>query len=640
MTPDSEAGWAGAHARGRSRSLLRHVAAFALALLLTVVAPAAAAAPRLTTAPHTDTISPGSTIVFGGYGSTPLNDTWAYTYGAVALSAPSAPLSLHAAVEPLPNGSDRITLTWQPPASDGGYSITGYRMYRGTASESETILATLGNTLSYADTNVTTGTTYYYEVSAVNALGESPRSSEVSISAHDFTNPVVVFTSPIEGATLTSTVITAQGTAWDDVGVQQVEVSVNNGTWTPATGTTSWSASCTLQTGSNLILARATDPAGNVGIGGVNVTVTAGAALHTTALANAWVDLRPPAAPSPRYRSLLASDTRTGRVILFGGWDGAGLGGALNDTWSYDPATNRWTNRSPATHPDLSRPDCGVCFGTASMVYDSVANRVILFGAVQFPFGLPNQTWAYDPDANTWTRMHPASNPGYGHDFGLVYDAAADRVLYFGGGSITPHYYDIGSNRTWSYDYANDRWTDRAPAVSPPIRYGAGMAYDSKADRTLLFGGCTNGVDLWPGCAVANDTWSYDYRTNTWTNRRPVSNPPAGVDLSLVYDTQADRLILFGRGRDAGNATWSYDYTTNAWVNQRPANAPPARAGAGLVYVSVEASGSGGPGGHPSGSTLDVVGIGALVAVSGIAGAAWIVLVWTSQRKREPGPPR
>src|SRR5207247_1630419 len=88
---------------------------------------------------------------------------------------PSAPPTLVAT-----GGNAQVTLTWQAPASDGGSPITNYRIYRGTSSNGETLLATIGNVLTYTDTSVTNGVTYYYQVSAVNAAGEGPRSNEAS----------------------------------------------------------------------------------------------------------------------------------------------------------------------------------------------------------------------------------------------------------------------------------------------------------------------------------------------------------------------------------------------------------------------------------------------------------------------------
>jgi hypothetical protein len=73
-----------------------------------------------------------------------------------------------------------VSLLWSPPSSDGGAGITNYKIYRGTTSGGETLLTQVGNVTSYTDNSVTNGTTYYYEVSAVNSVGESALSNERS----------------------------------------------------------------------------------------------------------------------------------------------------------------------------------------------------------------------------------------------------------------------------------------------------------------------------------------------------------------------------------------------------------------------------------------------------------------------------
>ncbi len=88
---------------------------------------------------------------------------------------PGAPQGLSAAP-----GDATVSLTWSPPSSNGGSPITNYRVYRGFSSGGETLLTTLGVATSYSDTTVTNGVTYYYEVSALNNVGEGPRSSEAS----------------------------------------------------------------------------------------------------------------------------------------------------------------------------------------------------------------------------------------------------------------------------------------------------------------------------------------------------------------------------------------------------------------------------------------------------------------------------
>src|SRR5207302_6494038 len=90
-------------------------------------------------------------------------------------SPPSAPTNLAATA-----GNAQVGLTWQAPGSNGGSPITNYKVYRGTTSGGETLKATIGNVLTYTDAGMTNGDTYYYQVSAVNSVGEGPRSHEAS----------------------------------------------------------------------------------------------------------------------------------------------------------------------------------------------------------------------------------------------------------------------------------------------------------------------------------------------------------------------------------------------------------------------------------------------------------------------------
>jgi hypothetical protein len=81
-----------------------------------------------------------------------------------------------------------LTLTATPHSATLNWTqtgtITSNNVYRGTASGQETLLISLSTpATTYTDTAVTAGTTYYYEVTALNsaaAVPESPRSNEVS----------------------------------------------------------------------------------------------------------------------------------------------------------------------------------------------------------------------------------------------------------------------------------------------------------------------------------------------------------------------------------------------------------------------------------------------------------------------------
>ena len=92
--------------------------------------------------------------------------------GPVTPTLPAAPSGLTATA-----GSGQVSLSWKAVPK-----ATGYNVYRGTSTggESATPIATGLTSPSDTDTSVTNGTTYYYTVTAVNAVGEGLPSSEAS----------------------------------------------------------------------------------------------------------------------------------------------------------------------------------------------------------------------------------------------------------------------------------------------------------------------------------------------------------------------------------------------------------------------------------------------------------------------------
>ena len=74
-----------------------------------------------------------------------------------------------------------MTLSWTTPAT-GGAPITGWTIYRSTATGAEQPVQTISSGTSYVDNTVTGGTTYYYEVAALNRNGTGALSREVSVA--------------------------------------------------------------------------------------------------------------------------------------------------------------------------------------------------------------------------------------------------------------------------------------------------------------------------------------------------------------------------------------------------------------------------------------------------------------------------
>lgn len=90
---------------------------------------------------------------------------------------PNAPTSVSANA-----GDAQATVSWVNPFN--GYSKNlGFKIYRSTTSGSGfTLIFTVTdpNALSYTNTGLTNGTTYYYKVSAYNILGEGAQSAQTS----------------------------------------------------------------------------------------------------------------------------------------------------------------------------------------------------------------------------------------------------------------------------------------------------------------------------------------------------------------------------------------------------------------------------------------------------------------------------
>ena len=90
----------------------------------------------------------------------------------------------------------------------------------------------------------------------------------------------------------------------------------------------------------------------------------------------------------------------------------------------------------------------------------------------------------------------PATSPSARDGHAMAYDVARQRVVLFGGNSLTSIFSD-----TWEWDGSN--WTLRSPTTSPSERFGHAMAYDVAHQRVVLFGGAGS----WP--KAYSDTWLY-----------------------------------------------------------------------------------------------------------------------------------
>lgn len=278
-------------------------------------------------------------------------------------------------------------------------------------------------------------------------------------------------------------------------------------------------------------------------------TTTTNATWAYDYTSNTWTNITPVVGPQPRGSAAMVYDSNADRVILFGGFEGTYA--ALNDTWIFDYATDTWTNVTTSDHPSAR--------GVTVMAYDAVADKAILFGGYSNT-GLVADTWAYDYGTNTWALRNPTGSPSARSRAALVYNPVARASLLFGGVTISG-LSAMPLNDTYTYDYTANVWVHLLPPASPPARFGAGMAYDVVSQRTILFGGA-NGI---PASGFLKDTWAYNATLHTWANLTPPQSPSPRSDAPLAFDPLADRAVLFGGRLATGSASdevWSYQFGT------------------------------------------------------------------------------
>jgi N-acetylneuraminic acid mutarotase len=253
----------------------------------------------------------------------------------------------------------------------------------------------------------------------------------------------------------------------------------------------------------------------------------------------------------------MAYDIESDRVIIFGS-DPEGADWRqtnCNETWAYDYNTNTWTRLADGPGKHIG----------ARIAYDAESDRIILFGGINgSTYFLYDDTWAYDFNSDTWTRMDPPTRPPGRNYQGLTYDAKADRVLTYGGETLEGE----ALESLWAYDFNTDTWQEMVPGEQPFPGYRdySTLVYDSESDRSILFGGLTQAQS-------SGEVWSYEYGTNTWTKLESSLNPGKISRHALVYIPATDRSILFGGWVgpfEERNETWSYDLNTNTWTNMTP----------------------------------------------------------------------
>jgi cysteine-rich repeat protein len=246
--------------------------------------------------------------------------------------------------------------------------------------------------------------------------------------------------------------------------------------------------------------------------------------------------------PSPRTFGAFAYDLGRRSAVLFGG--STDTGAPLDDTTEWDG--KRWRAAPSATSPSNRYAH--------TMAYDAARNQLVVFS------GVNNQADTWVRDDGGWRQVVTAHAPPSRDYAGMAYDSAHKQIVLFGGFSTVT---ELALDDTWVWDGTD--WREVTPPTRPPARLGAAMAYDSRRNVTVMFGG--SGTVF----VRENDVWEFD--GTTWVERTPSTGlmPSPRVFASMAYDPTTGELLLTG-GND-GTAPPPHDaYTWNGtrWLARAP----------------------------------------------------------------------
>ena len=263
----------------------------------------------------------------------------------------------------------------------------------------------------------------------------------------------------------------------------------------------------------------------------------------------------PASGPPPRSGGALVYDEAAKRLILFGG---EGAEGPLDDTWAYDPATDQWTQLFPSGTIPESRSG-------HAMAYLPSTGTIVLFGGTQGPAGRElDDTWIYDFAAHTWTAPAPNLPPVARYGASLWPDPASGGAVLFGGAGDKPVEY-----HAWAYDPAANTWSKVRPVSGSISRTFVAVAYDPTRPAVFFVGGHDGSSAPRIGTRVGTPDGA------SWADVSTSVQPPALTGAALVYDPAGKRLILFGGDTGSGlsAATWVLAAATPV---PGPATEPPS----------------------------------------------------------------
>lgn len=233
----------------------------------------------------------------------------------------------------------------------------------------------------------------------------------------------------------------------------------------------------------------------------------------------------------------------------------------LGDLWGWDGKA--WGCLAKDGPPPRTFP---------AMAYDEAEKNLILFGGnrVLFGSGQEDNTFLDDMwvwDGRTWQPIQVETPPARA-EAGMAYDSRRKRIVLFGGHrSVNGERVRLGD--TWEWD--GQQW-EKVSAEGPAPRNGAAMAYDASRQRVVLFG----------GGGAPDETWEWDGKS--W-EQNAAAHTEGRFNSAMAYDASHQALIRYGGWTRAGRVgdTWQYDGARWARLSD---TGPAGRNHTAMVYDS------------------------------------------------------
>lgn len=219
----------------------------------------------------------------------------------------------------------------------------------------------------------------------------------------------------------------------------------------------------------------------------------------------------------------------------------------LKDFWQFDPATGTWKQKAdlPGTERNSAAAFTIADKGYVGTGYDGV-NKL-------------NDFYEYDPAANSWTRKADFAGTARYDAVGFAIDSK---------GYISTGFDDNYLKDNWQYDPSANQWEQKSSLGGYKRKGAVAFVIDDKA---YICTGINNGDNI-------NDFWVYDGNTDTWSEKRKISNANSDDDYDDDYSIVRDNAVAFvmngkgyitcGQTSGAIATTWEYTPSTDLWAQR------------------------------------------------------------------------